>query len=88
MNGVKEVNIPAATPAAIAWGVAVMRKILLLTYWVERSQDLRGQIQTLSVSSQFGGVRLLNNIHFTSSLDAHSQNLFLHLVAQCKAICP
>ena len=74
MNGVKEVNIPTATPAAIACGVAVIRKILLVTYCVDRNQERRGHTQTRSVSNQFGGVRLLNNIHFTSSPDAHFRN--------------
>ena len=62
MNGVNEVNTPAATPAAIACGVAVMRKMRLVTYCVERNQERRGQSQTRNFSNDVGGVRLLNNI--------------------------
>ena len=62
MNGVKEVNAPAATPAATAWGVAVNRNMRFVTYWLDRSHDRRGQIQTRKLSLHVGGFRLFISI--------------------------
>jgi len=62
MKGVNEVKAPTATPAATAWGVAVSRRIRLVTYCPERNHDRRGQIHTLKLSVKVGGFRLFNNI--------------------------
>ena len=66
-NGVNEAKTPAATPAEIACGDAVSRKMRFETYLKDRVQLRRGHSMTRSFSALEAGLFRPNSIYETGS---------------------